>query len=45
VFPAANLADTSSPELLPAVRSFAETHDFGDTIHRAQSLTEAGNRV
>src|SRR5579872_2959567 len=33
VFPAAALAETSSPELLRAVRDFAEKHDVGYTIH------------
>jgi 5-methylthioadenosine/S-adenosylhomocysteine deaminase len=40
VFPAAALAETSSPELLQAVRTFAETHDLGYTIHLSQSLAE-----
>ena len=37
VFPAAALAETSSPELLQAVRAFAEKHDLGYTIHLSQS--------
>ena len=41
VFPAAALAETSSPELLQAVRAFAEKHDLGYTIHLNQSLPEA----
>ena len=41
VFPAAALAETSSPELLQAVRAFAEKHDLGYTIHLNQSLAEA----
>jgi cytosine/adenosine deaminase-related metal-dependent hydrolase len=40
VFPAANLAETSSPQLLQAVRAFAEKHDLGYTIHLSQSLAE-----
>jgi len=40
VFPAAALAETSSPELLQAVRAFAEAHDLGYTIHLSQSAAE-----
>jgi cytosine/adenosine deaminase-related metal-dependent hydrolase len=40
VFPAAGLAETSSPELLQAVRAFAEKHDLGYTIHLSQSRAE-----
>jgi cytosine/adenosine deaminase-related metal-dependent hydrolase len=40
VFPAAALAETASPELLQAVRAFAETHDLGYTIHLSQSRAE-----
>ena len=40
VFPAAALAETSSPDLLHAVRDFAEKHDLGYTIHLAQSQPE-----
>lgn len=40
VFPAAALAETTSPELLHAVRAFAEKHDLGYTIHLAQSRPE-----
>jgi 5-methylthioadenosine/S-adenosylhomocysteine deaminase len=40
VFPAAALAETSSPELLQAVRAFAEKYDLGYTIHLSQSLAE-----
>ncbi len=40
VFPAAALAETSSPELLQAVRAFAERHDLGYTIHLSQSDAE-----
>ena len=40
VFPAAALAETASPELLQAVRAFAEKHDLGYTIHLSQSLAE-----
>jgi 5-methylthioadenosine/S-adenosylhomocysteine deaminase len=40
VFPAAALAETSSPELLQAVRTFADQHDVGYTIHLSQSHAE-----
>ena len=40
VFPAAALAEDSSPELLRAVRAFAEKHDLGYTIHLNQSHAE-----
>jgi len=40
VFPAAALAEDSSPELLHAVRAFAEKHDLGYTIHLNQSHAE-----
>ena len=40
VFPAAALAENSSPELLQAVRAFAEKHDLGYTIHLSQSRAE-----
>jgi 5-methylthioadenosine/S-adenosylhomocysteine deaminase len=40
VFPAAGLTEDSSPELLHAVRAFAEKHDLGYTIHLAQSRPE-----
>ena len=40
VFPAAALAETASPELLQAVRAFAERHDLGYTIHLSQSVAE-----
>jgi 5-methylthioadenosine/S-adenosylhomocysteine deaminase len=40
VFPAAALAETSSPELLRAVRAFAEKHDLAYTIHLSQSRAE-----
>ncbi len=40
VFPAAALAETSSQELLRAVRDFAEKHDLGYTIHLSQSVAE-----
>jgi cytosine/adenosine deaminase-related metal-dependent hydrolase len=40
VFPAAALAETSSPELLRAVRAFADKHDLGYTIHLSQSVAE-----
>jgi cytosine/adenosine deaminase-related metal-dependent hydrolase len=41
VFPAAALAETASPDLLHAVRAFAEKHDLGYTIHLTQSVAEA----
>jgi cytosine/adenosine deaminase-related metal-dependent hydrolase len=40
VFPAAALAETSSPELLRDVRAFADKHDLGYTIHLSQSRAE-----
>jgi 5-methylthioadenosine/S-adenosylhomocysteine deaminase len=40
VFPAAALTEDSSPELLHAVRAFAEKHDLGYTIHLNQSHSE-----
>jgi 5-methylthioadenosine/S-adenosylhomocysteine deaminase len=40
VFPAAALAETSSPALLQAIRAFAEQHDLGYTIHLSQSIAE-----
>ena len=40
VFPAAALAENSSPELLHAVRAFADKHDLGYTIHLSQSRAE-----
>jgi len=40
VFPAAGLTETSSPELLQAIRDFAEQHDVGYTIHLNQSRAE-----
>jgi len=40
VFPAAALTETSSPELLQAVRAFAEENDVGYTIHLNQSRAE-----
>ena len=40
VFPAAALAETSSPDLLQEVRAFAEKHDLGYTIHLSQSRAE-----
>ena len=40
VFPAAALTETSSPELLRAVRAFADKHDLGYTIHLNQSIAE-----
>ena len=40
VFPAAALVETSSPELLQAIRAFADKHDVGYTIHLTQSTPE-----
>lgn len=40
VFPTTALAESSSPELLRAVREFAETHDLGYTIHLGQTPWE-----
>jgi len=40
VFPAAALAELSSPELLRDVREFADDHDLGYTIHMTQSTAE-----
>jgi len=40
VFPAAALAETSSPELLQMIRAFAEKYDVGYTIHLSQSQAE-----
>jgi 5-methylthioadenosine/S-adenosylhomocysteine deaminase len=40
VFPAAALTETSSPELLKAIRGFADKHDLGYTIHLNQSRPE-----
>ena len=40
VFPAAALTETSSPELLQAIRAFAGKHDLGYTIHLNQSTPE-----
>ena len=40
VFPAAALSETSSPELLKAVRAFAEKHDLSYSIHLSQSKAE-----
>jgi cytosine/adenosine deaminase-related metal-dependent hydrolase len=40
VFPTTALAEDSSPELLRAVREFAEKHDLGYTIHLAQTRWE-----
>jgi len=40
VFPTASLAETSSPELLKAVRAFADAHDLGYSIHLQQSIAE-----
>ena len=40
VFPAAALAELSSPQLLRDVREFADRHDLGYTIHMTQSQAE-----
>jgi cytosine/adenosine deaminase-related metal-dependent hydrolase len=40
VFPAATLAEDASPELLRDIRTFAEKHDLGYTIHLNQSHAE-----
>ena len=40
VFPTAALAETTSPDLLKAVRAFAEKYDLGYTIHLSQSVAE-----
>jgi cytosine/adenosine deaminase-related metal-dependent hydrolase len=40
VFPTTALAENSSPELMQAVRAFAEKQDLGYTIHLAQSRWE-----
>lgn len=40
VFPSAGLAETSSPELLRALREFAEKHDLGYTVHLGQTHAE-----
>ncbi len=40
VFPSAALAENISPELMHAVRAFAEKHDLGYTTHLNQSRTE-----
>ena len=40
VFPTAALSETSSPELLKAVRAFAEKYDLGYSIHLSQSRAE-----
>jgi cytosine/adenosine deaminase-related metal-dependent hydrolase len=41
VFPSPALSENSSPELLHAVRDFAEKNDLGYTIHLTQSRWEA----
>lgn len=40
VFPAAALAEDTSPELMLAVREFAEKYDLGYTVHLNQSEAE-----
>jgi 5-methylthioadenosine/S-adenosylhomocysteine deaminase len=45
VFPTAALAETTSPELLQAVRAFADKHDLGYSIHLSQSRPEVAFMV
>jgi 5-methylthioadenosine/S-adenosylhomocysteine deaminase len=45
VFPAAALAETTSPDLLKAVRAFADQHDLGYSIHLSQSRPEVAFMV
>ena len=45
VFPTAALSETSSPELLKAVRAFAEKYDLGYSIHLSQSRAEVAFMV
>lgn len=45
VFPAAGLAESSSPELLRAVREFAEKHNLGYTVHLGQTHAEVNYMV
>ena len=40
VFPTTSLAENASPELMQAIRAFAEKHDLGYTIHLGQSRWE-----
>lgn len=40
VFPAVTHAENASPELLHAIRGFAEKHDLGYTIHANQTYAE-----
>ena len=40
VFPAAALAETTSPDCCKAVRAFADKHDLGYSIHLSQSRPE-----
>src|SRR5690606_2937633 len=40
VFPAVTHAENASPELLGAIRGFAEQHDLGYTVHLSQSRWE-----
>ncbi len=40
VFPAVVHAENASPELLKAIRAFAEKHDLGYTIHANQTTAE-----
>ncbi|HEX4117507.1 MAG TPA: amidohydrolase family protein [Rhizomicrobium sp.] len=45
VFPTAALAETTSPDLLKAVRAFADKHDLGYSIHLSQSRPEVAFMV
>jgi cytosine/adenosine deaminase-related metal-dependent hydrolase len=45
VFPAAALTETSSPELLRAVRTFAEEHDLGRPTPAAPPATTCSRRA
>ena len=45
VFPTAALAETTSPDLLKAVRAFADQHDLGYSIHLSQSRPEVAFMV
>jgi cytosine/adenosine deaminase-related metal-dependent hydrolase len=40
VFPAVSHAENASPELMQAIRAFAEKHDLGYTVHLGQSTWE-----
>src|SRR5690606_38211307 len=45
VFPAAGQIENVSPELLQAIREFAERHDVGYTIHLNQTTAEVDYMV